>query len=426
MDPDISREYVGDLIRSSRIRKGMTQRQLADLSTVSARAIRDLESGRTYRPRPHTVALLLSALGLRSTRSGASARSRSDEQPDLAEERGVLGYEPPKPLAPMVGRDDEVLALCDILAGGDHRVVVVTGLLGVGKTQLAAAAADLLRTAGDLRVVWIPLQAEPTTARGHGRRRRGRSTIVSSLVSDNGALADDEPALVAFDGCRSDPEHTARITAVLHRYPRLRVLATARTPLGIPGEQVLPLTPLPVPDLKASGELEALGRNPTVQVLVRSVSRLQPTFALARGNADAVTELCRRLDGIPMLLDRIASLFLLFGPEALLDVLSADLAGLMTDIAPEFVRAVRSTLSVLDPTESALLTQLVRLPATWSVDEVAELYGYSRMTSARRVGRLRELGLVRMASAAPQVRFQVPEVVRALDSAGPSPTSEPQ
>jgi transcriptional regulator with XRE-family HTH domain len=140
MDSNPRPEQFGVLLKSHRIRRGTTQRQLADLSTVSIRAIRDLELGRSRRPRRDTVRLIADGLGLGS-RERARLEAAAD---DLRLIYGASFAPPPAPLDGLVGRDAEVEVLKKLLRSGGHRLVLVSGVGGVGKTRLTLAVADAL------------------------------------------------------------------------------------------------------------------------------------------------------------------------------------------------------------------------------------------------------------------------------------------
>ncbi|WP_285441168.1 MULTISPECIES: helix-turn-helix domain-containing protein [unclassified Streptomyces] len=142
---------VGALIRAHRLRIGLTQRELADLSTISVRAIRDLEQGKARRPRPDTVRLMADALRL-----GPRARAALEAAAQQGRATGPGWAEPPAPptaLHAMVGRAAEAAALERELASGAERLVHVVGLTGVGKTRLALEVAERLHGTG-MPVLW--------------------------------------------------------------------------------------------------------------------------------------------------------------------------------------------------------------------------------------------------------------------------------
>jgi transcriptional regulator with XRE-family HTH domain len=406
MSPGDNGGPFGHVIRSQRIRKGLTQQQLADLSTVAVRTIRDLESGRTFRPHPETVRLLASALALPDREYEVVTHADHDEPVDPYDP--ATAYAPPLPQDAVVGREDETDVLYELLLSSRHRLVTVTGLAGTGKTAVAAELAAVARRTTDLPVLWVSHPPAAAPDRQPQNRQRGAHT-------DIGVPIPDAPCLLVVDGVGAGGTPAADIGALLHRHPPLRVLATSRAPLRLAGERVVPLTPLALP---APGVgVEDVARAPAVRVFTRFVHRVQPSFRLTEANAPVVCELCRRFDGVPGVLEAVAAQLLLFRPDTLLDCLDADPAGLVTDIAPEVATAVRDALSDLDPQARRLLLDLAGRPGDWSVDEAARLVGLAPIPFARDVRRLLEVGLVRPSPSAASLRFQVLELVRMLQPA---------
>lgn len=402
-------DSLGYLVRSQRIRKGLTQRQLADLSTVGVRTIRDLEAGRTYRPHPQTVHLVTSALGLAGHHSAVAVRPL----PGRHDDRPPTGAPPASP-GVVLGRDDEIGALCELLLSSTHRLVAVTGFTGVGKTVLAAELARLVRTATDLPVLWVGRDDPPDLSDLAVVLRRTRPPAArhDSDPLDAAALVGDEPCLLILDGIQARGRRAAQVEALVNRHQGLRVLTTSRFPLGLPAERVVPLVPLALP---APGVgLGELGKVPAVRLFTRFIQQVQPGFRLTDANAASVCELCRRFDGIPGLLEALAGPFLLFTPEVLLACLNSDPTGLVTDIVPDIVTVVRDAVSVLEPEPRRLLTDLSRPEGDWSVEEAANLLGIAPIRFARDVRRLLELGLVRPSSSVARLRFQVLELVRTI------------
>jgi transcriptional regulator with XRE-family HTH domain len=142
------------LLKTYRLRAGMTQRQLADLSTLSERAIRDLENGRARSPRQETVRLLADGLRLGNTQRTAL---------EVATRRVVLGravlaenesLAPPATITALVGRESEHRTVTDLLGTGAQRWVAIVGLGGVGKTQLTMEVAATLHNRHGMSVVW--------------------------------------------------------------------------------------------------------------------------------------------------------------------------------------------------------------------------------------------------------------------------------
>ncbi|MFF6887884.1 AAA family ATPase [Streptomyces sp. NPDC012421] len=145
---------IGALIRGHRLRIGLTQRELADLSTISVRAIRDLEKGKALRPRADTVRLIADGLRLGPrARAGLEEAVRRGHQGGAGRHLLLERCAPPVPLHPMIGRQAEAAVLAEELRSGAERIVTVVGLSGVGKTRLALETAARLHDAG-LPVLW--------------------------------------------------------------------------------------------------------------------------------------------------------------------------------------------------------------------------------------------------------------------------------
>src|SRR5215211_1942641 len=124
--------HFGALLRRHRMRVRMTQQQLADFSTLSVRAIRDLERGHAQRPRQDTVRLLAEVLRL-----GGHDREEFDlASRGVAEDLVAGRFTPPVPPATIVGREEELRVLTDLLTVEGQRLVAVVGVAGVGKTRL--------------------------------------------------------------------------------------------------------------------------------------------------------------------------------------------------------------------------------------------------------------------------------------------------
>ncbi|MCX5394685.1 helix-turn-helix transcriptional regulator [Streptomyces sp. NBC_00094] len=145
---------LGTLIRGHRLRIGLTQRELADLSTISVRAIRDLEKGKALRPRADTIRLIADGLRL-----GPRARTALEESVSRGHQGGAGRHllpercAPPVPLHPLIGREAEAAILAEELRSGAERLVTVVGLSGVGKTRLALETAARLHESG-FPVLW--------------------------------------------------------------------------------------------------------------------------------------------------------------------------------------------------------------------------------------------------------------------------------
>lgn len=230
-------------------------------------------------------------------------------RPIAARDSGAADLAPrglPVELTTFVGRDDEVTAVQNAVRGG--RLVTLSGVGGVGKTRLAVRAVAGLADSFLDGVHMVELAA----------LREGRllaQTVVDGIgLSDLGESTDpllalrnhlrDQDLLVILDNCEHLREEVAAIAATLLRdVPRLRVLATSRQPLGIPGEHVVVVPPLPVPE---SPDADAVAE-PSVALFKDRAEAVVPGFVTTESNRADVVALCQQLDGIPLAIELAAA-----------------------------------------------------------------------------------------------------------------------
>ncbi|WP_460766786.1 BTAD domain-containing putative transcriptional regulator, partial [Nocardiopsis nanhaiensis] len=226
----------------------------------------------------------------------------------------------PLPLTGLLGREDEVRGVRSLL--DTERLVTLTGFGGVGKTRLATALAHELDEvlADGVHMVEYATQrhqpgSDPAAAPASGTPDPTEALARVLGVRDDGAcetleilvhvLADQETLLV-LDNCEQVTAPVADlVTALLSRLPRLRILATSREPLGVPGEVLHAVHPLPVPP--ADADPAHVRRSSAVRLFVTRAAASAPGFELTDDNAADVALLTQRLDGIPLALELAAT-----------------------------------------------------------------------------------------------------------------------
>ncbi|KOV80129.1 hypothetical protein ADL03_34840 [Nocardia sp. NRRL S-836] len=419
MDSSAQRQ-LGLLFRSYRTERHLTQRQLAKLSGVSVRTIRDIELGTSQQPRRETVRLMSNALGLSSeehTRLEAASGRRATTD-DLRFVFATSALPPPSPIDALVGRRAELAALAGSLRGGGDRLVTIAGLSGVGKTRLALEVAVALHDMDGLAVLWSsPDSLHPTSVRASAQLGAALRAGLDALRGHGaGTLAEviaDQPALVVLDAWSAHrPE---LVLALLNDCPRVRVLITAPDPLRLPGERVFPLGPLTVPSRRQTDPAE-LARVPSVELLTRYARQVRPGFRLTDANLPAVTGLARGADGIPAVLASVAQWLAVYEPEALCEQMNDDPFGFFEGLRER----ITARLDTLDGAERLLLERLSVLDSAWSVTDAVSATGLPPSTCARLVRALLVTGLVRPASAEGRSRFGVLSLVRSLRCAEPA------
>jgi predicted ATPase/class 3 adenylate cyclase/DNA-binding CsgD family transcriptional regulator len=237
--------------------------------------------------------------------------------PGLAEKFGplrsldnpALRHNLPAQPTRFIGRTAELAELRVLVAGGP-RLVTITGPGGIGKSRLALqVAADALDGTGD--GVWLaelapvadPELVARTVAAVLGVREEPGRPILDTLVDAVG----DRYLLVVLDNAEHVLGSAAKLADTwLRSCPRASLLVTSREPLGISGEHVFRVPPLPVPpaDLADPGELAGFE---SVQLFTEHAAMRRQSFSLDEGNAAAVAAVCARLDGIPLALELAAA-----------------------------------------------------------------------------------------------------------------------
>jgi predicted ATPase/class 3 adenylate cyclase len=201
-----------------------------------------------------------------------------------------------------IGRESEIAALRHAL--DSSRLVTITGTGGVGKTRLAIhLAADLLPDMPD--GAWLCELAGATD--GDSLQQIVAAALGVSPRADVdlgdaiGEFLRPRELVLVLDNCEHLVDAAAALAGtVMRRCPRVRILATSREGLGIAGEQVWPLRSLSV-----DGAGDASGD--AVQLFAERARAVRPSFTLDDANASAVTELCRRLDGMPLPIELAAA-----------------------------------------------------------------------------------------------------------------------
>ncbi|WP_131739958.1 ATP-binding protein [Actinomadura roseirufa] len=233
---------------------------------------------------------------------------------------GRQGGNLPAGLSSFVGRAGELAELARLLDAAP--LVTLTGVGGVGKTRTALEAAHRIR-GRFADGVWLvelsrlrdPVLLPHAVASAMGLHDQGTRPLADVL----GEYLAGRSTLLLLDTC----EHMADACAVLAETllaaaPRLRILATGRQPLGVGGEQVLTLAPLPVP---AEGEEDAAGaaEHDGVRLFADRARYAVPGFTVDDANRAVVVRLCRRLDGLPLALELAAPWLRVLPVEAVAD-----------------------------------------------------------------------------------------------------------
>jgi predicted ATPase len=236
---------------------------------------------------------------------------------------------------PLIGREDDLATVQALLVRDDVRLVTLTGPPGIGKTRLALQVGEEVSVLFPDQVWWIPLAAIDDPDR-----------IVSAMTQTFGLPLDSQRGpqseltiylhpkrlLLILDNFEQVVTAAPVIHDLLIACPNLKVLVTSRVRLRLPGEHLVSVLPLALPDAAAMVSTQQISRVAAVSLFLQRAQAINKHFSLTEANACAIAELCIALDGIPLALELAAVRTLLFTPEALLKRLTQRL-DLLADVS---------------------------------------------------------------------------------------------
>jgi predicted ATPase/class 3 adenylate cyclase len=215
----------------------------------------------------------------------------------------------PRQLTSFVGRERQLAETKRLL--GSSPLLTLTGPGGVGKTRTALQLAEELlgelkdgAWLVDLGVLTDPDFLAPAVASALGLAEQpGRPLLATILDHLHG-----RELLLILDNCEHVVAASAELAdSLLRGSPSLRIVATSREALGIAGEALFPVPSLALPEGDRSLPLDQLSGFEAIRLFADRASAVLPSFELTASSAQAVAQICRRLDGIPLALELAAA-----------------------------------------------------------------------------------------------------------------------
>jgi predicted ATPase/DNA-binding XRE family transcriptional regulator len=317
----------------------LTQAELAERVGCSLITVAKIESGER-RPSKQIAELMATHLDIASEQRDAFisfARGQTDVPPWSGETgkaraqraTSFTGIPAAAIIGKLIGRERELAELTTWLQDDSVHLITLVGPGGVGKTQLALHAVHAARDHFAHGICFV----DASTCRDAIQLTRA---LARALGAGAGELNDEDMltgtlrhianlnVLLALDNLEQIVDAPNVVAEVLANCPRVWLICTSRAALGLNGERVLTLQPLPIP-ITVRGEgasTSDLMRIPSVMLFVERARKADANFQLTSGNSRAVAELCQRLDGLPLALELAAARVGLMSPQALLTKLA--------------------------------------------------------------------------------------------------------
>ncbi len=326
----------------------------------------------------------------------------------------------PTPPTALIGREAETRDIASLLHRADIRLVTLTGPGGTGKTRVAlqvaaqmAPGADAKPTPADrwrpeavhfvgLASLSDPLFVGSAIAQAMSLREAGEASILATVQT----AVQGRPTLLLLDNFEHLTPAASWLADVLAACPDLKLLVTSREPLRLQGEQEYPIPPLPSAD--------------AVALFVQRARAVNPHLTLDGGTEQVITDLCRRLDGLPLAIELAASRTRLLDPPAMLARLSGPggrlplLTGGARDL-PARQQTLRQTIGwsydLLSEAEQALFRRLAVFAGGFTLDAAEAVCGGQMSVVGRQMSDLHS-----QSSLTTDYRLLSTEVVDGIES----------
>lgn len=284
----------------------------------------------------------------------------------------------PAPTTRFIGREWAVERLRYLFGRNDIRLVTLVGLGGSGKTRLALHIAHELVNIFEQGVWFVSLAGvnDPTLVPMsivqalNIKLSRGVSPLQGLC-----AYIRNKHLLLVLDNFEQVSDAASTIHEMLSAAPGLKVLVTSRSVLHISGEHPLGIPTLDIPDINVTLKATELAHFEAIQLFVEAAQAVVPNFALTEENKVIITQICAKVEGLPLALELAAARMNVLSPPLLLERLSKARLTMLTGGArnlPGRQQTLRNTIiwsyDLLSPVVQMWFSRLGIFSGGWSLD----------------------------------------------------------
>ncbi|HEV8660551.1 MAG TPA: protein kinase [Thermoanaerobaculia bacterium] len=286
----------------------------------------------------------------------------------------------PAEVTSLIGRDREVDAIRRLLRLDDVRLVTITGAGGSGKSRLALRVAAQMQSDFAGGIWFVPLESVESAAMVPSAIAQTigiRETAGQRPVTTVAERLRGHRVLLVIDNLEHVIDCAPALASLLDSASGLKILGTSQIPLHIRAEHEYPLEPLEVPPPDA--RVANVRLNPAVALFVERARHVRPEFELTDDNAEAVAEICRLVDGLPLAIELAAVRVKLLTPSALLHRLRDPIAFLVggpRDLPlrqQTLRRTVEWSVQLLSDSERRLFEQMAIFSGGATLDAVSQI-----------------------------------------------------
>jgi predicted ATPase/class 3 adenylate cyclase len=290
----------------------------------------------------------------------------------------------PVQVTSFIAREAEIALVHEYLSNDDIRLVTLIGPPGIGKTRLSIEAGRAVLHEFPDGVFFValapledPTRIASTIAQGLGYVEARDLPTTEQLKEGMG----DKHLLLVLDNCEHLIDDVASLAAdLLSACPHLKILATSRESLRIPGEWLYAVPAFDLPAESFSLDVEDASNYPALILFAERARAVRSDFSLNADNIKTIAEICARLDGLPLVIELIAARMRLMTPQALLDrlsgqfVLTADGMRAASERQKTLHNAIDWSYNLLPPEEQKLFAYLSVFSGGFTLEAVEAMF----------------------------------------------------